>query len=150
MAYRRDLNSGLIENRPTWSRMGKERRRAELLYTCEIHVNGRVVARTQGSRPPMSCPSTRAGKPALTFPFFSIDSDPVRVQSRRFLHRRDRALHRSKQRSESVTRLRAYLPFQDRAKLNPTRGFVNLRGDALGGEPSRFQSGDATGYTRSI
>src|SRR2546427_9706291 len=56
MAYRRDLNSGLIENRPTWSRMGKERRRAELLYTCEIHVNGRVVARTQGRRLPMSCP----------------------------------------------------------------------------------------------
>src|SRR5207244_4986986 len=55
-AYRRDLNSGLIENRPTWSRMGKERRRAELLYTCEIHVNGRVVARTQGRRLPMSCP----------------------------------------------------------------------------------------------
>src|SRR2546425_9744838 len=76
----------------------------------------------------MSCPSTRAGKPALTFPFFSIDSDPVRVQSRRFLHRRDRALHRSKQRCESVTRLRAWLPFQRRAELYPTRGFVNLRG----------------------
>ena len=46
-----------------------------LLYTCEIRVNGRVVARTQGSHLPMSCPSTRAAQPTLTFPFFSIGSN---------------------------------------------------------------------------
>ena len=32
-----------VPNRLTWSRTGKERRRADLLYTCEIGVNGRVV-----------------------------------------------------------------------------------------------------------
>ena len=47
------------------------RRRAELLYTCEIRFNGRGVARAQGPRLPMSCPSTRAGKPAFTFPFLT-------------------------------------------------------------------------------
>ena len=29
-------------------KIGKGRRRAESLYTCEIGVNGRAVARTQG------------------------------------------------------------------------------------------------------
>src|SRR5436309_99384 len=42
-----------------------------------MRVNGWVVARTQGRRLPMSCPSTRAGKPALTFPFFGIGSNPT-------------------------------------------------------------------------
>ena len=130
--------------------MGKERRRAESLYTCETRVNGGVVCQNSRLAPTDVLSQHEGRKTGSHLPLFSICSDPVRVQSRRFLHRRDRALHRSKQRSESVTRLRAYLPFQDRAKLNPTRGFVNLRGDALGGEPSRFQSGDATGYTRSI
>src|SRR2546426_3274335 len=51
---------------------GRERRRAELLYTCEIRVNGQVVARTQGRRLPMSCPSTRAGKFRLSPSPFSV------------------------------------------------------------------------------
>src|SRR5437879_2860560 len=35
---------------------GRERGRAELLYTCEIRVNGRVVCQNSGRRLPMSCP----------------------------------------------------------------------------------------------
>src|SRR5437879_11889135 len=51
---------------------GRERRRAELLYTCEICVNGPVVARAQGRRLSMSCPSTRAGNRLSPFPFSAL------------------------------------------------------------------------------
>src|SRR2546422_5157894 len=38
-AYRCDLNSGLIENRPAWSRMGRERRRATATNMGQINLN---------------------------------------------------------------------------------------------------------------
>src|SRR2546427_365491 len=65
-----------------WSRSdrdshGRERRRAELLYTCEIRVNGPGVARTQGRRLPMSCPKHEGRKAGSHLPFFA---DPVRVR----------------------------------------------------------------------
>src|SRR5438552_14704793 len=64
-----------------------KRRRAELLYTCEIGVNGRVVCQNSRLAPPMYCPTTRAGKPALTLPFFRSGSNPNRPTLRGLINR---------------------------------------------------------------
>src|SRR5207245_2875632 len=96
----------------------------------EIGVNGRVVARTQGQRLPMSCPRTRAGTPALTFPFFSA---PLYVQTNPFLVRAiqpiiSRSFHPVSRERRPGPTLR--LPCRDDDALRPERLRYALR--ALG------------------